>query len=49
MRICIVKLSIVSSIYGYSQRGDACVHNLPLTWIYKVNSALALDPTQFYK
>jgi len=38
MSIRIVKLGIVSSIYGHLGRiqgGDACMHNLPLTGFYK--------------
>ena len=29
--------------------GDACAHNLPLTGIYKVNSAQVLAYERFYK
>ncbi len=38
MRLCIVKLGVLSSIYvisGRSWSGDAHTHNLPLTGIYR--------------
>ncbi len=53
MRLCIVKLGVVSSICvisGRSRGGDARTHNLPLTRIYnKGIFAQVLAYTWFYK
>ncbi len=52
MTLRIVKLGIVSSIYGYFSEetgGDVCMYILPLSGFYKGNFVRVLAYTWFYK